>query len=164
MKKLIRNNKDLLEFQAQLFEVAQELTKGKQFDVEIKEHREKRSINSNNYSWALQDKIAKQLNTSIDAIHEQMVLRYGVLETISVKEIAWESVKREFEYCKEIGRSKLNGTTYVHARIGVGTHHYNTKEMSQFINGVVNEAKDLGIETLDEIQLKQMVDRWGKDE
>ncbi len=162
MERQIRNRQDLLELQAQLYSVAQELENGKVFDVSIKEHKEKRSLNANAYSWVLQDKIAKELNLSIDALHDKMVLEYGVLEVVSIREDAWESAKRAFDYCKEIGRSQLNGKTYVHARIGVGTHNYNTKEMSQFINGLVAEAKELGIETLDEIRLQEMIDRWQK--
>lgn len=162
MKKLIRTKNDLLEFQAQLYAVAQELTEGKTFDITIEEHKEKRSINANNYSWALQDQMAKILNISIDEMHKQMVLRYGVLETMSIRQDAYESAKRVFEYFYELGRSQLNGNTYVHVRVGVGTHHYNTKEMSTFLNGVVEEAKDLGIQTLEEKQIQEMVKRWEK--
>ena len=162
MKMLVKNSKDLIELQAQLYQVAQELNEGKTFDVSIEPHREKRSLNANNYSWALQSEIAKILNRSVDDIHDQMVLEYGVIETISIIEAAWESAKRAFDYCKEIGRSQLNGKTFVHARIGVGTHNYNTKEMSCFLNGVVAEAKELGIETLEDKKLKDMIDRWQK--
>lgn len=162
MKKLIRTKNDLLEFQAQLYAVAQELTEGKTFDITIEEHKEKRSINANNYSWALQDQMAKILNISIDEMHKQMVLRYGVLETMSIRQDAYESAKRVFDYFYELGRSQLNGNTYVHVRVGVGTHHYNTKEMSTFLNGVVEEAKDLGIQTLEEKQIQEMVKRWEK--
>ena len=160
MKMQIRNNTELLELQAQLIQVAQQLQEGKTFDVTIEQHREKRSINANNYSWALQDQISKILGLSIDEVHTQMVLEYGVLETISVIEEAWESVKRIFDYCKEMGRSTLNGKTFVHARVGVGTHLYNTKEMSCFLNGVVQEAKNLGIQTLEDKQLEEMINRW----
>lgn len=160
MKMQIRNNTDLLELQAQLIQVAQQLQEGKTFDVTIEQHREKRSINANNYSYALQDQIAKALGLSLDAVHNEMVLQYGVLETVSIIEEAWESAKRIFDYSKEIGRSKLNGKTFVHARVGVGTHLYNTKEMSCFLNGVVQEAKNLGIQTLEDKQLEEMISRW----
>ena len=162
MKMLVRNSNDLIGLQAQLYQVAQELKEGKTFDVSIEPHKEKRSLNANNYSWALQDQIAKALNRSVDEIHDMMVMEYGVIETVSIKEVAWESAKRAFDYCKEIGRSQLNGTTFVHARIGVGTHNYNTKEMSCFLNGVVAEAKELGIQTLEDRQIEDMINRWQK--
>ena len=156
----IRNNNDLMEFQARLFAVAQGLTEGKTFDAEIEPHKEKRSLNANNYSWVLQDQIAKALDVSIDEIHKQMVLQYGVLETISVVKEAWESCTRAFDYYMVLGESELKGKTFIHARVGVGTHKYSTAEMSKFINGVVQEAKSLDIETLDDKRINELIARW----
>ena len=42
----------------------------KSYDLEFKAHREKRSKNANDYSWVLQDKIAKALKRSVDDIHK----------------------------------------------------------------------------------------------
>ena len=157
---LIRNSQDLIGVQAQLLQVAQELQNGKIYDIEIKPHKEKRSLSANNYSWLLQEKISKCLNKPLDEIHKEMVLNYGVLETISVIKDAWESCKRVFDYYMIIGESELNGKTFIHARVGVGTHNYNTAEMSKFINGVVEEAKALDIETYDDKQINELIARW----
>lgn len=51
------------------------LDKNKKYDVEIKEHREHRSLNANSYCWVICEKIAKAINsTKIDvyrrAIHD----------------------------------------------------------------------------------------------
>ena len=43
-----------------------------------------------------------------------------------------------------------------------GTSSYNTKQMAGFIDYVVEEAKALGIETLDELELKRLVGEWEK--
>ena len=69
---------DTMKVQAQLLGLLPELEKGKKFDVTIQEHRNKRSLNANNYSWVLQDKIAQALNRKVDDIHTDMVLQYGV--------------------------------------------------------------------------------------
>ena len=158
----IRNNQDLMQFQAQLYQVAQELAEGKTFDATIEYHKEKRSLNANNYSWALQAEIAKALNQPIDEIHKQMVLEYGVLETISVVKEAWDSCTRAFDYYMVLGESQTNGKTFVHARVGVGTHKYNTAEMAKFINGVVEEAKSLEIKTLEDKRIDELIARWEK--
>ena len=42
-----------------------------------------------------------------------------------------------------------------------GSSEYNTKEMSDFIDGVVSDAQDLGIETLTPDELKRMKEQWG---
>jgi hypothetical protein len=41
-----------------------------------------------------------------------------------------------------------------------GSHTYNTKEMSKLINGTVSEAKEQGIETLDDIEIRRLVEQW----
>ena len=156
----VRNEQDLAKVLLQLTAIAP-LLKDKDYDVEIKEHREKRSKNANDYSWVLQDKIAKALNRSIDDIHNEMVLQYGVLETYSIKKEAFESAKRLFDYFKVLGESEVNGTQFIHVRAGVGTHHYNTKEFATFIDGVVYEAQQLGIDTKTPNEIAELKSLWG---
>ena len=43
-----------------------------------------------------------------------------------------------------------------------GSSTYDSKEFSVLLNGVVNEAKELGIDTLDELELGSMYKEWGK--
>lgn len=160
IKITVKNEQDLSKVLLYLTTIAP-LLKEKSYDVEIKEHREKRSKNANDYSWVLQDKIAKALNRSIDDIHNEMVLQYGVLETYSIKKEAFESAKRLFDYFKVLGESEVNGTQFIHVRAGVGTHHYDTKEMATFIDGVVYEAQQLGIDTKTPNEIAELKSLWG---
>lgn len=160
IKMTVKNEQDLSRVLLHLTTIAP-LLKEKSYDVEIKEHREKRSKNANDYSWVLQDKIAKALNRSIDDIHNEMVLQYGVLETYSIKKEAFESAKRLFDYFKVLGESEVNGTQFIHVRAGVGTHHYDTKEMATFIDGVVYEAQQLGIDTKTPNEIAELKSLWG---
>ena len=159
---IVKNEKDL---SVALFKVAglNANLNNKAYDITIKEHKEKRSKNANDYSWVLQDKIAKALNMGIDELHKRMVLDYGVLETFSLKEQAFESAKRMFDYYKVLGESELNGTKYIHIRAGIGTHLYSTSEMSTFLEGVVSEAKNLGIETKTPAELEELKSLWGTE-
>lgn len=144
---MIRRLEDTLKVQAQLLALKPELEKGKVFVCTIEPFREKRSLTANNYSWALQNEIAKVLNRRVDDIHAEMVLQYGVLENYSVQKEALESAQRMFDYFKILGESEANGKMFVHIRAGIGTAKYNLKEMWHFIQGVIAEAQDLGIET-----------------
>lgn len=144
---VIKRLDDTLKVQAQLLAIKPELDKGKVFVCTIEPFREKRSLTANNYSWALQTEIAKVLNRKVDDIHSEMVLQYGVLENYSVQKEALESALRMFDYYKVLGESVANGKVFVHIRAGVGTAKYNTTEMWHFLQGVIAEAQDLGIET-----------------
>ena len=160
---LIKSIEDTLKLQSKIYEIVEEIKQGKVFDCEIKEHKEKRSLNANNYSWKLQDEISKKLGIGIDEVHNKMVLDYGVLETFSITKEAVASATRMFDYFKVLGESKINGKTFVHIRVGIGTHLYNTKEMSVFINGVVQEAQQLGIETKTPNEIKEILSLWEQE-
>ena len=156
----IKSPADTIKVQQMLVALLQELNDKKTFDITIEQHREKRSINANNYAWLLQDRIAKILNRSIDDIHNQMVLDYGVLETYSIKKEAFNSAKRLFDYFEVLGESSVKGVEFVHIRAGIGTHNYNTLEMSKFLDGVVQEAQQLNIETRTPKQLAELKSLW----
>lgn len=156
----IKSPADTIKVQSILVALMQDLDNKKSYDITIQQHREKRSLNANNYSWYLQDKIAKVLNKSIEDVHNEMVLSYGVLETYSIKKCAFESAKRMFDYFEVLGESEVNGKEFVHIRAGIGTHNYNTLEMSKFLDGVVQEAEQLGIEVRTPAQLAELKSLW----
>ena len=156
----IKAPNDTLKVQARLVALLPELQGKKTFDCIIQEHKEKRSKNANDYSWLLQNEIAKVLNRRIDDIHNEMVLQYGVIETYSIKKEAFESAIRLFDYYEVLGESSVNDTIFVHIKAGLGTHTYNTAEMSKFIDGVVQEAKDLDIETKTPQEIAELKSLW----
>lgn len=160
----IKSRADIVKVQSALLEIINNLDNGKTYDFELKQHREKRSKNANDYSWVLQDKIAKALSQSLDEIHERLVLDYGVVETYSIKKEAFDSAKRLFNYFKVLGESEANGSTFIHVRAGVGTHLYDTKEMATFIDGVVQEAQQLGIETKTPREIAELMSLWERGE
>lgn len=162
-KIIIKTPNDTLKVQAVLMGILPDLQQGKQYDCEITLHREKRSKNANDYSWLLQGKIAKALNRRIDDIHKEMVLQYGVLETYSILKEASESAIRVFDYYEILGESEVKGKTFVHVKAGLGTHTYNTAEMAKFIDGVVQEAQDLGIETKTPSEIAELKSLWEQE-
>lgn len=156
------NPADTIKVQKVLIELMQDLSSGIAYDCEIKRHREKRSLNANNYSWQLQTEIAKATNRSLTDIHNQMVLDYGVVEVYSILKPAFESAKRMFDYFEVLGEGTVNGKEFIHVKAGIGTHNYDSKEMARFIDGVVQEAKNLGIETMTPNELARLKAMWGE--
>lgn len=156
------NPADTIKVQKILIDLMQDLSSGIAYDCEIKRHREKRSLNANNYSWQLQTEIAKSTNRSLTDIHNQMVLDYGVIEVYSILKTAFDSAKRMFDYFEVLGEGVVNGKEFVHVKAGIGTHNYDRKEMSRFIDGVIQEAKNLGIETMTPNELAKLKSMWGE--
>ena len=130
--------------------------KDKKFD--IKEHKEKRSLNANNYAWKLITEIANVLRKSKEEVYLEMLKSYGQCEMISI--ISSVDVKGYFKYYEEAGRSFLNGKEFTYYKIYKGSSEFNTKEMSVLIDGIVQEAKNLDIETMTPSQLAELKSLW----
>lgn len=128
----------------------------KELEISVKRWREKRSLDSNSYLWLLIGKIADALRESKEEIYFDALKCYGQGGAVSVEERFAEDFKRSYKYHEELGRSDLNGKTFVHFRFWVGSSEYNTEEMSILIDGVVREAKNLGIETMTPEELKSL--------
>ncbi len=134
------------------------LDKDTVYDVKIDKHREKRSLNANAYLWKLVTEIGNVLNKSKEEVYLQMLIDYGQSEMVSI--LSEIDVKGYFKYYKLAGTSLLNGKEFNHYKIYKGSSEYDTKEMSILLNGVVQEAKNLGIKTKDDIELERLIKEW----
>ena len=131
--------------------------------ITAKKYRKKRSLDANAYAWVLMTKIAdaQEYPTTKEEIYEKMLKDYGVLEEVDGVPITI-TVKACVDMSRITGHwmmIKSNGTFNAYAMIK-GSSEYDTKEKSHFIDGLVREAKDLGIETLPPAELEQMLKVW----
>ena len=129
-------------------------------DLQADKHREKRSLNANAYMWVLVGKLAKALRNDSDSVYFELLKRYGTYESISVKTEAEDYIIDAVKYCEKYGESVLNGVKWSHIKIYKGSSQYDTKEMSDLINGVVDEAQEQGIETMTPDELERIKERW----
>lgn len=126
---------------------------------EVKQHREKRSLNANAYAWVLITKIADEIRASKEETYLMMLKRYGQSEVISVRSDV--SLEGFIKYFDVIGQSTLKGSLFTHYRVYKGSSEFDTKEMSVLIDGIISEAKELDIETLPPAEIARMKERWG---
>lgn len=134
------------------------LDREKIYDVSIKEHKEKRSLNANGYFWILCGKIGDVLRLSKEEVYETMLRRYGQSEVVSV--LSEIDVSAYFQHYKEIGKGTVNGKRFTHYRIFKGSSTFDTREMSILIDGTVEECKQLGIETMTSSELERIKSLW----
>lgn len=146
-------------------EALQAVREVKDLDIDIKRHREKRSLNSNAYFHVLCGKIANKLGITPTEVKNQMLRDYGFIDE-DVKTIILRDdvnyLRLEELHLRPIeGQRKQLGKYFYQVYYVIrGSHTYNTEEMSKLIDGTVSEAKDLGIETLTPDELKAMTERW----
>lgn len=138
-------------------EIAAGLKEGKQYRVEIKEYRKRRSLDQNAMYWSVLGQIAKALNISNNRAHNLMLRRYGAVETIDGKtiklvlpdteEAAQRADEAESYHIKPTSQVKVgtDGNTYRTYILLRGSSTYDTAEMTRLIDGVMDEAKQMGI-------------------
>jgi len=138
------------------------IAKGKELSVDIKQFRVKRSLDSNAYLWVILSKMAVILKTTKDELYLQVLDRYGIYTHIVVKPEMVERVKQEWKVVRELGEVTINSKVGIQMQCYFSSSTYNSKEMSVLINGVVEECKELGIETISKNELERMKSAWGR--
>lgn len=131
--------------------------------IEIKKYRNKRSLDANAYMWVLISKLEEKLNVSKDIIYKDAIRNIGVYEVIPVKNEAVDRfieawTKNGLGWVCETTKSKLEGYTNILAYYGSST--YNTAEMSRLIDLIVQECKQLNIETMSQSELDSLIESW----
>ncbi len=134
---------------------------------EIKQQRPKRSLNANAYCWVLIGKIAEKLKLPNGAVYEVMLQRYSEAYTyMVVKPTAVEKVKATLKaghiYAYDVGTVKVGDKEGVQLQLYYGSSTFDSKQMARLIDGIVSEAKDLGIETATPAELARYKEEWGK--
>ena len=102
-------------------------------DVEIKKHREKRSLSANAYFHVLCNKISAETGESEDAVKLRL-----------------------YETRQE------NGKDYSCYFVYKESHKMDSKEFAHLVDGAIEEAKELGIQTDTPEQLAHYKEEWAK--
>lgn len=135
-------------------------------DIEVKKHRKKRSLDANAYSWVLIGKIAKEIGSTEEDIYEEMLRSYGYPlyddndRPVMISLVADTPIQNLGIHLKLIGEGHVGDKLFKHYKVIRGQSTYDTKEMSTFIDGIVYEAKELGIETLTPDELERIKAAW----
>lgn len=130
----------------------------------IKKFRNKRSLDANAYAWVLMDRIASKLRISKADVYREAIRDIGgVSETVCVRDGAVEKLragwaKQGLGWQTDTMPSKIEGCTNVVLYFGSST--YDSKQMSDLIDRLISEAKELGIETLTPQELDRLKGGW----
>lgn len=137
------------------------IAKGKELSCELKQFRNHRSLDSNAYCWVLLGKMANILQTSKEEVYLQELDRYGTYTHVIVKPEAVERVQSEWRTSIVLGDVTINGKVGVQIQCYYGSSSYNQLEMCKLLNGIVEDAKELGIDTASSRELEEMNKSWG---
>ena len=135
------------------------------YDLDIKEHREKRSLDANAYAWVLIHKLAEAMRITPEEVYLQAILGIGGNCTpVCVREKDVERFKRNWQSnglgwpVMDLGESQVAGCRNLMAYHGSST--YDTAQMSRLIDVIVYDCKSHGIETMPPGKLAALMEGW----
>lgn len=137
--------------------------KGEYVDIQVEKWNDKRSLQANAYFHVLCNKIAAATKSSMDDVKKMLVQQYGTLARGSDGKLAGAilppntNVDDFYPYYKWYETDERGFNKYLFFK---QTHTLTKDEMNRLIQGTVDEAKALKIETLTPQEISQMMNRW----
>lgn len=131
-------------------------------EFDVKMHRNKRSKDANAYMWQLADKIAIEIGITKEEVYRSHIKEVGVFTDVQIMLSALQSFTQGWEH-NGIGwfadTIQITDNMAI-VRLYYGSSTYDTKQMARLIDNMVQEAKQLNIETLTPDELERMVKQW----
>ena len=135
------------------------------YDLEVKEHRQKRSLDANAYARVLIHKLAAVERITPEEVYLLNIPKVGnnytpvCLRECDVQRFikSWESNGLGWPV-KDLGPSQVPGCRNLMAYHGSST--YDTQQMSVLIDNLVQDCKALDIETLSPEKLALLKEGW----
>jgi hypothetical protein len=134
--------------------------------IRISKKAKKRSYDANAYCWVLISKLAEKLNLSKTEIYRSAIKEIGgncdtvCVQNKAVKQLCEGWAKNGLGWQTDTFPSKLDGCTNVILYYGSST--YDTASMSRLINLIVQECRQVGIETRSTEEIDSLLRQWGE--
>ena len=139
--------------------------KDKLYNLEVKEHRKKRSLDANSYAWVLIHKLAEAMKLSPVEVYREAIRNVGNNFTpMCVREQDAEALKKNWSshglgwLCENLGQSQVPGC--VNLACYYGSSCYTSSQMAVLIDNLVQDCKALDIETLPPDKLDLLKEDW----
>ena len=135
------------------FREGYEALKGAELEISVKKWRKKRSLDANAYFHLLVNEIAIARGLPDEEVKRSLVVDYGTLyrddddQLVGFKLPASVSVDEIYPYTRMYKQVEENGRIYNCYLCYKRSSWMDTKEMSRLIDGTVEVAKELGIDT-----------------
>ena len=138
---------------------------------DLTEHKEKRSRSQNSYYWELCGKVATKtvkFGANVNQIHNRNLRELGLREYINgqpvcvyipdTDEAEKAALNAESYHVKPTSQTRVgkNGDIFRCYVMLRGSHTFNTAEMSALVDLMVQEAKEVGVETMTPLELEHI--------
>lgn len=133
-------------------DLKKQVEQGKEWlSVEIKAYKSKRSVEQNKLMWEMLTLLSEKVNNKKDSqmvweMYCEMLLRFGqepfYLEGLPETN---KELQEHFRAVRVIEKRQSNGKETYMYQCFHGSSKYNTKQMTEFINSIQEELRELGV-------------------
>src|SRR5574344_2362812 len=114
-------------------------------EYELKEYKEKRTLNQNSYYWKLLNELSSKLKIPSDELRFELIKKSCPFEEYLVP---YEANLRGIESYIEKGKIERNGKYFKTIRVYVGSSRLDTTEMGILLDSLIEECQSQGIDTM----------------
>ena len=139
-------------------------------DIEIKRHRNIRSKTANAYFHVLVNKIAQRLGESDETVKSHLITTYGALARSDDGKYIMFLLPKDvdatafYKYAVAFDQRMVNGSICTMWKVYKNSHMMDSGEFAHVIDGTIQEARELGIETDTPKQIEEMKRKWAEYE
>lgn len=124
----------------------------KEYKVEVKEPKSKRSLQQNKLLWELIKRIAKETHQDDMDVYCGALERANALSDYVITAYDMEdALRRQFRGVKFIRKQEVNGKECNVYKVYLGSSKMNTKEMYELLEIVFQICSEFGIPTMEEV-------------
>ena len=135
-------------------------------DITIKRFAKKRSLDANAKAWVMIDQLAEKLRIKKSEVYRNAIKEIGgVSDIVCVRDFAADTLCKNWAehgigWIAETSPSKLKGC--VNVTLWYGSSVYNSKQMADLINILIQECNEQGIPTMTEQEVEHTLALWNK--
>ena len=150
-----------------VLKVAEEL-QDKKLNIEAKKYRKKRGNDANKYFWKLLSEYSEQKEVDTIEEYKERVKRLGIFRVSRIETKDVETFKQTWEnwgtawFCEIYDTEYLGDIEFKILHLYYGSSSFNTKQMSRLINDLVEDCKQVGIETRPKEEIDALLKEWNK--
>lgn len=125
--------------------------KGQMLDVEMRPHKSSRSLAQNRMLWALLEKLAeatsgyKRQSTVEECYCDALVENNAAYDYVLTLPESENSLRQCYRVIRKVGERNVNGKTLNLYQAFVGSSKFDTKEMTDLIETVLDRLAELGV-------------------
>ncbi len=138
----------------------------KEFTGTFSDKRNKRSLDQNALMWKLLTIYSDALNggrrggITPEEIYMQMLSKYGIAEFLMVLPEAEKTLKEAFRVVQKVDTRDYNGVEMNVYKCYFGSSKYDTKEMSNLIEGIFDELALIGVDAGTSVEITEYYKEW----